>query len=83
MPNLNLANQTMPRSTPAGLLTGFLTKDDLAGQLRISGRTLDRWHSLRTGPPRTLIGGKVYYETTAARAWITAQREDVPQRRRA
>ena len=83
MPNIKLANQTLPRSTPAELLAGFLTKDDLAKQLRISGRTLDRWHRLRSGPPRTLIGGKVYYETTAARAWITAQREDVPQRERA
>ena len=64
-------------------LDKYLPKRITAEKLNKSERTLDRWADQRTGPPRTLIGQTVYYHIDDLRAWIKAQREDRPQRRRA
>jgi hypothetical protein len=55
------------------LLSEFLTKKELAAELRRNERTLDRWHALGTGPPRTRIGRKVLYRRTSAKKWLAAQ----------
>ena len=36
-------------------------------------RTLDRWDVLRTGPPRTRVGRKIYYNRVSVRRWLAAQ----------
>ena len=69
--------------TATDLLDSYLTKRDLAQQIGKTERTLDRWASLRIGPPRTLIGKSVFYQVDDVKAWLKAQREDTPQRRRA
>ena len=58
---------------PAPLLADFLDPDETAQELNITRRTLDHWHSLRTGPPRTRIGRRVYYKRSTLRAWVAAQ----------
>ena len=64
--------------TPAGhpeILEGYLRRDELAAQLGRCRRTLERWHSLRIGPPRIVIGRMVLYRVESVRKWLAAQQE--------
>jgi hypothetical protein len=63
-------------STPeTTVLDGYLTKPQLAQQLRQSPRTLDRWETLRIGPPRILIGRTVLFRREAVLAWLEAREQ--------
>ena len=48
----------------------FLTKDELAEFLGKSSRTLDRWHSLRIGPPRIKAQSLILYRRAAVFDWL-------------
>jgi hypothetical protein len=54
------------------ILSEFLTKEQLAAELRRSPRTLDRWEVLGMGPPRTRIGRKILYRRASLHKWLTA-----------
>jgi hypothetical protein len=60
-------------SNPQPILEDFLTRDELASELRRSPRTLDRWEVLGIGPPRTIIGRTVLYRRTSTQKWLAAQ----------
>ncbi len=60
------------------LLAEYLTPAETASQLGVSVRTLDRWHLLRVGPPRTELGKKIYYRREAVAAWIRDQERPHP-----
>lgn len=62
------------------LFADYLTLAEMAHEIGVSERTLTRWHSLRVGPPRTVIGRKILYHAPAARAWMAAQQEEVAAR---
>jgi hypothetical protein len=55
------------------ILTEFLTKKELAAELRRNPRTLDRWEMLGEGPPRTRIGRQVLYRRTSVGKWLEGQ----------
>ena len=55
------------------LLSEFLTKEELAAELRRNVRTLDRWDALGLGPPRTCIGRTVLYRRASVQKWLAAQ----------
>jgi hypothetical protein len=55
------------------ILEDFLTREELASELRRSPRTLDRWEVLGIGPPRTIIGRSVLYRRTSTQKWLAAQ----------
>jgi hypothetical protein len=57
------------------LLSEFLTKEELAAELRRNVRTLDRWAALGMGPPRTSIGRTVLYRRTSVQRWLAAQEQ--------
>ena len=64
--------------TPAGhpeILEGYLRRDELAAQLGRCRRTIERWHSLRIGPPRITIGRLVLYRVESVREWLAEQQE--------
>jgi hypothetical protein len=61
----------MSKSEP--ILSEFLTKEELAAELRRNPRTLDRWDVLGIGPPRTLVGRKVFYRRASIQEWLCAQ----------
>lgn len=52
------------------LLEGYLRRRELAQQLGVSPRTIDRWHSLRNGPPRIAIGRTILYNLNSVRGWL-------------
>jgi hypothetical protein len=52
------------------ILSEFLTKEELATELRRSPRTLDRWAVLGVGPPRTLVGREIFYRRTSVQEWL-------------
>ncbi len=55
------------------ILSEFLTKEELAAELRRNARTLDRWDVLGMGPPRTRVGRKVLYRRASVQKWLGAQ----------
>ena len=61
----------MSNSEP--ILSEFLTKEELAAELRRNPRTLDRWDVLGMGPPRTHVGRKVLYRRASVQKWLVAQ----------
>src|SRR5438874_5836163 len=58
-----------PSSKPL-LLEGYLRREELAQQLHVSPRTIDRWHTLRCGPPRVTIGRTILYNLDSVREWL-------------
>jgi predicted DNA-binding transcriptional regulator AlpA len=50
--------------------------------LGICTRTADRWHTFRTGPPRTRVGRKILYRKSAIAEWLKGKEQDRPAVRR-
>ena len=63
----------MSKSEP--ILSEFLTKEELAAELRRNPRTLDRWEVLGVGPPRTRVGRQVLYRRASVERWLAAQEQ--------
>lgn len=55
------------------ILEEFLTREELATELRRSPRTLDRWDVLGIGPPRTPVGREIFYRRASVQAWLRAR----------
>jgi hypothetical protein len=55
------------------LLTDFLSQDEAAAELKVCGRTLDRWRRLGEGPPITRLGRRVLYRRSSLQAWLCAR----------
>jgi predicted DNA-binding transcriptional regulator AlpA len=58
------------------LLDGYIEPRELAKQIKTSKRTLDRWDKKRIGPPRIVIGRKIYYRREAVLAWLNSREVD-------
>lgn len=66
-------------TAPSSVLSGYLTKTQLAAQLGRSVRTLDRMASSGDGPPRTKIGRTTLYRREAVLEWLRSR--EVPAAR--
>ena len=64
-------------SSPEPLLSEFMTKEELAAQLRRNVRTLDRWAALGVGPPRTRFFCTVLYRRTSVQKWLARKSSPV------
>ena len=62
-------------SSSEPILSEFLTKEELAAELRRNPRTLDRWDVLGVGPPRTRVGRQVLYRRASVERWLAAQEQ--------
>ena len=62
-------------SSSEPILSEFLTKEELAAELRRNPRTLDRWDALGVGPPRTRVGRQVLYRRASVQKWLAAQEQ--------
>ncbi len=66
----------LPAPKPhAHLLGGYDTEAECARGINKSPRTLQRWHRLGIGPPRTLIGKTIAYRRDGVRDWLLAQEQ--------
>ena len=74
---------TFPRPSKPRLLSGWISRLDLATELGLSVDTLRRWEAQRTGPPCVRAGRKVYYRRAAVEDWLEEQEQAAPRRRRA
>ena len=59
----------------ASFLDEYFSKQELSRSLGISIRTLDRWHTLREGPPRTRAGKKIFFKKDSVRDWLEDRTE--------
>ena len=50
-----------------------LSQEELARRWNLSGRTLERWRWLKTGPPYVKLGGRVAYRLADIESYETAQ----------
>ncbi len=50
----------------------LISRHNLAEQLGVSTRTLDRWHAHRKGPPRVKCGNMIGYRQDAVEKWLSA-----------
>ncbi len=69
----------MSNATQNGIFHEYLTKAETAEEIQKSEATLDRWHRLRVGPPRTKLGRTVLYRRDTLKAWLAAQEEALTQ----
>ena len=60
------------QASPA-LLSGWITRRDLAQALRVTVDTLGRWEARRVGPPCVRAGRMVLYRRRAVQDWLAAQ----------
>jgi hypothetical protein len=55
------------------VLDDYLTRKQLARQIRRDERTLARWEMLRQGPPVTKVGRLVLYRRESVAEWLRNQ----------
>lgn len=61
------------------LLTGWMTRAEVAAELKISVDTLQRWENQRIGPPTMRLGRRVYYRAEAFREWLVSRERKAPE----
>lgn len=54
----------------SSLLQGYLRPVEVARELRVSVRTLSRWHALRQGPPRIKVGRQSLFSAASVQLWL-------------
>ena len=72
---------TSPRTSKPRLLSGWISRLDLALELGVTVETLHRWEKLRFGPPCVRAGRKIYYRRDAVQDWLMRQETPAPGRR--
>jgi hypothetical protein len=64
-----------------GLLTEFLSQEELAAELKVKPGTIKSWRKKRFGPPATHIGKRVLYRRSSVLEWIAARELRPPSAR--
>jgi hypothetical protein len=52
------------------ILKDYVTESELAEQLKMTPRTLQRWRRARKGPPATKAGRRPLHSIESVRAWL-------------
>jgi hypothetical protein len=55
------------------VLTGYMTAEELAGELDMAVITLALWRMRQKGPPNVALGRKILYSRTTVKDWIASQ----------
>ncbi len=58
------------------LLSDYITRDQLAQELRVTTRTLDKWAHLRTGPKKIKVGSRCFYRRSDILAWLDQKAQE-------
>ena len=61
----------MKAADKLGLLSDWISREDLAGQLSVTTDTLARWATQGSGPPRIRIGRRVLYRRSSVEKWLS------------
>ena len=65
-----------------GILDDYLRQDELAEQLKVHPRTIERWRLQGIGPPVTWKGREPIYNIDSTRAWLRSREQRMPRERR-
>jgi predicted DNA-binding transcriptional regulator AlpA len=57
------------------ILQEYTPPVELASELGVCVKTLERWRTLGQGPPVTKIGRRVYYRRSSVAAWLNSREE--------
>jgi hypothetical protein len=63
------------------ILEEYLTRSELARELRVAERTIIRYQNQPDGLPRTTVGGRVLYRRSSVLAWLQSNESQPKQRR--
>lgn len=72
MPAHNRENQTLP-IPPTGPLRKFLRPDEVSAIYSLPKTSLEKWRSLKKGPPYHKCGKHVLYKPLEVEKWIENQ----------
>jgi excisionase family DNA binding protein len=64
------ATEETPQTTS---LFGLITPEQLAKQLNVTLRTVQRWEVERMGPPRVKIGRQIFYRVASVNSWLESR----------
>jgi DNA-binding transcriptional MerR regulator len=56
-----------------GILHEYTPPGELASELGVCVKTLERWRTLGHGPPVTKIGRRVYYRKSSVIDWLVSR----------
>lgn len=65
--------KTETETASAALLSGWISRKDLADALCVTVDTLGRWEARRFGPPCVRAGRMVLYRRRVVQDWLGAQ----------
>ena len=65
--------ESVPAFVYPSILSGWLPREEVARQLKLTSETMQRWAREQRGPRFVKIGQDVYYSWTAVREWLEAQ----------
>lgn len=68
-----MTNVGQKRDASRSLLSGWISRADLAQELEVTEATLRRWASERWGPPCIRAGRKIFYRRSAVVEWLEDQ----------
>lgn len=63
------------------LLDDYLTRSELARELKVAERTIIRYQNRPDGLPQTKMGGRVLYRRSSVLAWLESNERRPNQRR--
>ena len=52
------------------LMDGFITEEEICGQIKVTRRTFRRWRRLGEAPPFVKIGSRRLYHVASVREWM-------------
>ena len=64
------------------VLSGWISRGDLATELGVCVDTLGRWEARRTGPPCVRAGRKVLYRRAVVQRWLEDQENPPTSKKR-
>jgi predicted DNA-binding transcriptional regulator AlpA len=71
----NMAGAELPAP---GLLSDYVSKEQLAQELRRTTRTLDRWLLHGNGPAYVRLGRRVLFRKGSIEEWLLGQEQGAP-----
>lgn len=69
-------SQSAIATRASAVLSEYMSPEELADELGVNKRTLDRWHASRSGPPRSYVGRRPMYRRESVSQWLRKREVD-------